>query len=83
MTEVKSSLPSSEAFETRASDRSAISFDAFDVPTVFLHNCGTWEGTAQRVLKDGTLVDKHLVRVKIEIEEKQYVQTNTVRINTP
>ncbi len=83
MTEVKSSLLSSVAFETREPDVSTISFDAFDVPTAFLHNCGTWEGTAKRVLKDGTLVDKHLVRVKIEIEERHYVQTNTVRINTP
>lgn len=83
MTEVKSSLPSSAVLETRESGLSTLSYDAFHVPTAFLHNCGTWEGTAKRVLKDGTLVDEHLVRVKIEIEEARYVQTNTVRINTP
>ncbi len=29
------------------------------------------------------LIDEHLVRVKIEIDGAQYVQTNTVRIDTP
>ncbi len=60
-----------------------VHFDAFRVPYAFLQNCGTWEGTAKRVDKSGVLVDEHLVRVKIEIEENQYVQTNTVRIDTP
>jgi hypothetical protein len=60
-----------------------VHFDAFHVPYAFLQNCGTWEGTAKRVEKSGVLVDEHLVRVKIEIEENQYVQTNTVRIDTP
>jgi hypothetical protein len=83
MTEVQSSLPSSAVIETRESGISSISYDAFHVPTAFLHNCGTWEGTAKRVLKNGTLVDEHLVRVSIEIEAARYVQTNTVRINTP
>lgn len=57
--------------------------DQFNVPVVFLHNCGTWEGTAMRVDQTGTLIDEHLVRVKIEISETKYVQTNTVRIGTP
>jgi hypothetical protein len=60
-----------------------VSYNADQVPFAFLHHCGTWEGTAKRVLKDGTLVDEHLVRVKIEIDGSQYVQTNTVRIDTP
>lgn len=60
-----------------------VSYDEFNVPLAFLHNCGTWEGIAKRVNKAGELVDKHLVRVTIEIEGSQYVQTNTVRINTP
>ena len=46
-------------------------------------NCGTWEGTAKRVNTAGELIDEHLVRVTIEIEGANYVQTNTVRINTP
>lgn len=61
----------------------SVSYNVSQVPLAFLNNCGTWEGTAKRVLKDGTLVDEHLVRVKIEIEGSQYVQTNTVRIDTP
>jgi hypothetical protein len=61
----------------------SLSYDPFQVPIVFLQNCGTWEGTARRVNAAGALIDEHLVRVKIEIHERQYVQTNTVRINTP
>jgi hypothetical protein len=61
----------------------SISYDEFQVPIAFLRNCGTWEGTAKRVNAAGDLIDDHLVRVKIEIEGSQYVQTNTVRINTP
>ena len=60
-----------------------VSYNEFNVPLAFLHNCGTWEGTAKRVNTAGELIDEHLVRVKIEIEGSQYVQTNTVRINTP
>jgi hypothetical protein len=60
-----------------------VSYDQFQVPFAFLRNCGTWEGTAKRVDKMGVLVDEHLVRVKIEVEGSQYVQTNTVRIGTP
>lgn len=60
-----------------------VSYDSFNVPIAFLHNCGTWEGSAKRIDLTGALIDKHLVRVKIEIEGAQYVQTNTVRINTP
>jgi hypothetical protein len=73
-------------FPTRETGELAIpvvSYNKFQVPLAFLRNCGTWEGTAKRVLKDGTLVDEHLVRVKIAIEDAQYVQTNTVRIDTP
>ncbi len=60
-----------------------VSSDEHGVPIAFLRNCGTWEGTARRVNPAGELIDEHLVRVKIEIERSQYVQTNTVRINTP
>jgi hypothetical protein len=83
MTEVQSNPHSSETIETGELGFFTVSYDAFGVPTAFLHNCGIWEGTAKRVLKDGTLVDEHMVRVKIEIEAARYVQTNTVRIGTP
>jgi hypothetical protein len=59
------------------------SHNEFDVPLAFLRNCGTWEGTAQRVDRSGQLIDEHLVRIKIKIDGAQYVQTNTVRIDTP
>jgi hypothetical protein len=59
------------------------SYNEFGVPLAFLRNCGTWEGTAQRVDRSGQLIDEHLVRVKIEIDGTKYVQTNTVRIDTP
>lgn len=60
-----------------------VNYNEFQVPVAFLHNCGTWEGTAKRVTTAGELIDEHLVRVKIEVTGAQYVQTNTVRINTP
>lgn len=60
-----------------------VSYDEFNVPLAFLGNCGTWEGDAKRVNTAGELIDAHLVRVSIEISGSQYVQTNTVRINTP
>ncbi|MGL5795124.1 MAG: hypothetical protein ACRC06_12130 [Waterburya sp.] len=60
-----------------------INYDEFNVPVAFLRNCGTWEGTARRVNQTGQLIDEHLVRVKIEVDKTQYVQTNTVRIDTP
>ncbi|WP_036484138.1 hypothetical protein [Myxosarcina sp. GI1] len=60
-----------------------VSYNEFKVPFAFLHNCGTWEGTARRVNTKGEKIDEHLVRVKIEVTDSQYVQTNTVRINTP
>jgi hypothetical protein len=60
-----------------------VSYNTFGVPTAFLRNCGTWEGTAKRVNTVGDLIDEHLVRVHIEIEGANYVQTNTVRIGTP
>jgi hypothetical protein len=82
MTEAQS-YSHSHGTDEKAFAGSTVSYDAFQVPTAFLHNCGTWEGTAKRVLKDGQLVDEHLVRVKIEIEETRYLQTNTVRIGTP
>lgn len=69
--------------ETGEAKIPSITYDEFQVPLAFLHNCGTWEGTAKRVNAAGELIDEHLVRVKIEIEGSQYVQTNTVRIDTP
>jgi hypothetical protein len=60
-----------------------VNVNEFNVPLAFLRNCGTWEGSAKRVNPAGELIDEHLVRVSIEIEGSQYVQTNTVRINTP
>jgi hypothetical protein len=60
-----------------------VSYNSFQVPLAFLGNCGTWEGSARRVNTVGELIDEHLVRVQIEIEGSQYVQTNTVRIDTP
>jgi hypothetical protein len=61
----------------------SVSYNADRVPLAFIHNCGIWKGTAKRVLKDGTLVDEHLVRVEIKVDGVNYVQTNTVRIDTP
>ncbi len=83
MVEVQSSMPPVLSGEPEEWAIPSVSYNTFQVPLAFLHNCGTWEGTAKRVLKDGTLVDEHLVRVKIEIEGAQYVQINTVRIDTP
>ncbi|MEM8807230.1 MAG: hypothetical protein AAGF01_14500 [Cyanobacteria bacterium P01_G01_bin.38] len=60
-----------------------VTYDKFRVPLAFLRNCGTWEGTARRIDKTGQQVDEHLVRVKIEVTDASYVQTNTVRIGTP
>jgi hypothetical protein len=60
-----------------------VNYNEFNVPFAFLNNCGTWEGTAKRINTKGELIDEHLVRVKIEVTDSQYVQTNTVRINTP
>jgi hypothetical protein len=71
------------ATETSVLNLPQISYDKFDVPLAFLRNCATWEGTARRVDQTGKLIDEHLVRVKIEVDKTQYVQTNTVRINTP
>ncbi|MGK7925673.1 MAG: DUF3598 family protein [Spirulina sp.] len=59
------------------------SYDEFGVPVAFAHHCGTWEGKAMRIDLEGNLIDTHSVRVQIEIEGTQYVQTNTVRIDTP
>lgn len=82
MTEFQQS-PTSLASETEKLAAPAVSYDEFNVPLAFLGNCGTWEGSAKRVNRAGELVDEHLVRVRIEIDGSQYVQTNTVRINTP
>jgi hypothetical protein len=60
-----------------------ITRDDHGVPLAFLRNCGTWEGSAMRISKTGELLDKDRVRVSIEIEGANYVQTNTVRIGTP
>jgi hypothetical protein len=60
-----------------------VSCNEFGVPIAFQKNCGTWEGSARRIDPQGNQIDEHLVRVKIEIDGSQYVQTNTVRIGTP
>ncbi|MBP0016819.1 MAG: hypothetical protein J7647_04590 [Cyanobacteria bacterium SBLK] len=60
-----------------------LSYNEFGVPIVFTDHCGTWEGQAMRIDKLGNLIDTHSVRVRIDIEGNQYVQTNTVRIDTP
>jgi hypothetical protein len=82
MAEVPSAMPF-WMNETGAMTIPTITYDAFNVPLAFLRNCGTWEGTARRVNPSGELIDEHLVRVQIEIEGANYVQTNTVRIGTP
>ena len=66
-----------------AADLPKPTYDEFQVPTAFLRNVGTWEGTARRINLEGQQIDQHLVRVKIEIDQANYVQTNTVRIGTP
>lgn len=71
------------AAETEGMQIPSLTYNEFKVPLAFIHNCGTWEGTARRVNTAGELIDEHLVRVKIEVEGANYVQTNTVRINTP
>ena len=58
-------------------------YNEFQVPTAFSRNCGVWEGVARLINLAGEQIDEHLVRVKIEINQAQYVQTNTVRIGTP
>lgn len=60
-----------------------VTYNEFNVPLAFLRNCATWEGTARRISATGELIDTDIVRVKIEIDGSNYVQTNTVRINTP
>jgi hypothetical protein len=60
-----------------------VSYNDLGVPIAFINHCGTWEGNALRIEKAGSLIDSHPVRVKIEIEGKKYVQTNTVRIGSP
>ncbi|NJO77528.1 MAG: hypothetical protein HC827_02755 [Cyanobacteria bacterium RM1_2_2] len=81
--EIRSFLTSDFLTTEAAMPVPTVRCDQFNVPIVFLQNCGTWEGTALRVERTGALIDEHLVRVKIEISGRQYVQTNTVRINTP
>jgi hypothetical protein len=83
MTEFQQGTPQLFISDIEKSGIPMVSYDEFGVPISFLHNCGTWEGTAKRVNTAGELIDEHLVRVKIEIEGAQYVQTNTVRIGTP
>lgn len=61
----------------------AITYNEFNVPLAFLRNCATWEGTARRISAAGELMDTDIIRVTIEIDGSNYVQTNTVRINTP
>jgi hypothetical protein len=69
--------------ETTALTIPQVTYDAHKVPLAFVRNCGTWEGTARRIDRAGTQIDEHFVRVKIAIDGAKYVQTNTVRINTP
>lgn len=83
MSEFQPNTPPFLSSETGEVVVPAVSYDEFHVPLSFRHNCGTWEGTARRINPAGVLIDEHLVRVRIEIEGSQYVQTNTVRINTP
>lgn len=83
MSEFRQSSPPFLTSETGVLAVPVVNYDKFGVPFAFLGNCGTWEGSAKRVNATGELVDKHLVRVRIEIDGSQYVQTNTVRINTP
>jgi hypothetical protein len=83
MTEFRQSTPPFLTSETGELAVPVVGYDEFNVPFAFLGNCGTWEGSAKRVNTAGELVDEHLVRVSIEIDGSQYVQTNTVRINTP
>ncbi|NER00234.1 MAG: hypothetical protein F6K30_26640 [Cyanothece sp. SIO2G6] len=58
-------------------------YNEFQVPRAFSRNCGLWEGKARRINLDGQEIDDHAVRVKIEIDQGNYVQINTVRIDTP
>lgn len=83
MTEFRQSNPSLLTSEAGELAVPIVSYDKFSVPFAFLGNCGTWEGSAKRISTAGELVDEHLVRVSIKIDGSQYVQTNTVRINTP
>jgi hypothetical protein len=83
MSEFQQSAPPFLTFETEELKIPTVTYNEFHVPLAFLRNCGTWEGTARRVNTEGELIDEHLVRVEIEIKGSQYVQTNTVRINTP
>ena len=83
MTELQTGTPFFLTDDTDALRLPELTYNEFNVPLAFLRNCGTWEGTARRVNKAGILIDEHLVRVKIAVEAGQYVQTNTVRINTP
>lgn len=83
MTEFQKSTTPLQFSETGELAIPTVTYNEFNVPVAFLQNCGTWEGMARRVNTVGELVDEHLVRVSIEIEGSQYVQTNTVRINTP
>jgi hypothetical protein len=83
MSQLSTETPFFLAAETSALRIPTVHYDENDVPLAFLRNCGTWEGTARRIDDGGKLIDEHLVRVEIEITKNQYVQTNTVRINTP
>ncbi|MCP9848364.1 hypothetical protein [Cyanobium sp. Morenito 9A2] len=60
-----------------------ISLDRWGVPLVFRRHCALWEGTARRIDTAGHCIDTDRVRVEIAIEDDRYVQTNTVRIDTP
>lgn len=60
-----------------------ITLDGWGVPLVFRRHDALWEGTARRIDTAGRCIDTDRVRVEIAIEDDRYVQTNTVRIDTP
>ncbi len=60
-----------------------ITLDRWGVPLVFHRHGALWEGTARRIDTAGHCIDTDRVRVEIAIEDDRYVQTNTVRIDTP
>lgn len=83
MSELEQTMALFQIAETDGLGIPSLTCNEFKVPLAFLRNCGTWEGVARRISPAGALMDEHRVRVTIEITGSQYVQTNTVRIDTP
>ena len=75
--------PVSGPFQPCFSSIPPITLDDWGVPLVFRRHCALWEGTARRIDSEGRCVDRDRVRVEIAINNDQYLQTNTVRIDTP